>query len=91
MMLAGAEIVDNSSVAYSSAGAGIVAASVPSPPAQGSSKDAQPQPLFQGLAMAPKLDPVDIHFSNITCTVKLGITKGKLFLFVYKLNLLYIF
>lgn len=74
MMLAGAQIVDETSVAYTTGSAG---ASVTMSPAQGSSRDAQPVETAQGLHMVPKVDPVDIAFSNITCTVKLGITKGK--------------
>ena len=95
-MLAGAQIVDKSSVAFTT---GNTEANDPSPPyptmdtgaVQGSSRGVgwvapptapaapvqveEPAP-GQGLHMIPKLDPVDIHFSNITCTVKLGITKG---------------
>lgn len=76
MMLAGAQIVDETSVAYSTGNTGTSAAM---PPVQGSSREAQPVAVApaQGLTMTPKLEPVDIHFSNITCTVKLGITKGK--------------
>lgn len=84
MMLAGAQIVDESSVAYTSgksADTGTTGTSAAMPPVQGSSKEAQPigwnPSSAQGLHMVPKVDPVDIHFSNITCTVKLGITKGK--------------
>ncbi|CAB3223859.1 unnamed protein product [Arctia plantaginis] len=75
MMLAGAEI-DKTSVAYTSGSSGNVEPSVAIPAVQGSSKEAQVEALAQGLAMAPKLEPVDIQFSNITCTVNLGFTKG---------------
>ncbi|KAJ8721648.1 hypothetical protein PYW07_002423 [Mythimna separata] len=83
MMLAGAQIVDETSVAFTTGNpgnTGTAGNSPPTYPAQGSSREAQPvaaaPPTEQGLHMIPKLDPVDIHFSNITCTVKLGITKG---------------
>ncbi|XP_075974049.1 ATP-binding cassette sub-family G member 1 [Anticarsia gemmatalis] len=81
MMLAGAQIVDDGSVAYSAGadGSGAVGWNVPPSPTQGSSKDAQvelPENPVQEFGMIPKLEPVDISFSNITCTVKLGITKG---------------
>ncbi|XP_021201259.3 ATP-binding cassette sub-family G member 1 [Helicoverpa armigera] len=79
MMLAGAQIVDENSVAFTSGNMGTAGGSPSVPPAQGSSKEAQPVAQAapaQGLHMIPKQEPVDIHFSNITCTVKLGITKG---------------
>ncbi|XP_047019492.1 ATP-binding cassette sub-family G member 1 [Helicoverpa zea] len=79
MMLAGAQIVDENSVAFTSGNMGTAGGSPPVLPAQGSSKEAQPVAQAapaQGLHMIPKQEPVDIHFSNITCTVKLGITKG---------------
>ncbi|CAH1646788.1 unnamed protein product [Spodoptera littoralis] len=80
MMLAGAQIVDESSVAYTSGKSGNTETSAAMPPEQGSSREAQSvdwnPASAQGLHMVPKVDPVDIHFSNITCTVKLGINKG---------------
>ncbi|XP_022814668.1 ATP-binding cassette sub-family G member 1 [Spodoptera litura] len=80
MMLAGAQIVDESSVAYTSGKSGNTGTSATMPPEEGSSREAQPvgwnPASAQGLHMVPKVDPVDIHFSNITCTVKLGINKG---------------
>ncbi|KOB70147.1 Uncharacterized protein OBRU01_15799 [Operophtera brumata] len=77
MMLAGAQIVDNGSVAYSQASQAPQeaprAVSEPMP----SQAPLPPAQAAQGLARVPTTDPVDIHFSNITCTVKLGINKGK--------------
>lgn len=72
MMLAGAEIVNKSSVAYRSENTQNVGT-----PAAGTSEEKK-RPLAQGLARVPTREPVDIHFSNVTCTVKLGINKGKL-------------
>lgn len=78
MMLAGAQIVEQSTVAYSPGGAvsvpvGLTApAAAPAPPQQPPAL-----PESQGLARVPSTEPVDINFSNITCTVKLGINKGK--------------
>lgn len=72
-MLAGAQIVDNGSVAFSQTPAPqevpkTVAVAIPS---------AAPESVAtQGLSRVPTIAPVDISFSNITCTVKLGINKG---------------
>lgn len=74
MMLAGAQIVDEQSVAYRpdmSVRPSVSSSHTPSPSPQG------PQGLRQTIAKIPQRDPVDIHFSNITCTVSLGINKGK--------------
>lgn len=75
-MLAGAQIVDDSSVAYSAENNTI------SPPISGT----QPgiiaetsygfQPPDASPTRRPTKEPVDIQFTNITCTVKLGINKG---------------
>lgn len=83
MMLAGAQI-DKTSVAYTSGSSGNVEPSVALPAVQGSSKEAQVEAPAQGLAMAPKLEPVDIQFNNITCTVNLGFTKGEFSLITLK-------
>lgn len=71
MMLAGAEIVDKTSVAYRSENTQNVVL-----PAAGTSEVIPA--ITQGLSRVPTREPVDIHFSNVTCTVKLGINKGKL-------------
>ncbi|XP_063388514.1 ATP-binding cassette subfamily G member 4 [Cydia fagiglandana] len=82
MMLAGAEIVDKS-VAFSSDGvvlpapAAIPASAAPAAPASAVPAAAtMTQAAPQGLSRVPEREAVDIHFSNITCTVKLGINKG---------------
>lgn len=75
MMLAGAQVVDNTSVEFSKSSEN-VRTNVSTAPAQGCSKDLEVKTPAQSLTMTPKLEPVDIHFSNITCTVQLGITKG---------------
>lgn len=74
MMLAGAQIVDNGSVTYSQVSAPqevlkTAALTIPS-------AAPEPVPATQGLSRVPTTAPVDISFSNITCTVKLGINKG---------------
>lgn len=77
MMLAGAQIVDNGSVTYSQ-----TPQAPPEVPknvtlAMPSQALPEPVPATQGLSRVPTTDPVDISFSNITCTVKLGINKGE--------------
>ncbi|CAH0714193.1 unnamed protein product, partial [Brenthis ino] len=67
MMLAGAEIVEKGSVAYKADEAGNSEAVISSGPSQSQAK---------GLAQVPTKEPVDIQFTNITCTVSLGINKG---------------
>lgn len=88
-MLAGAQIVDDTSVAFTTGNTGITGLSPTMPPVQGSSRETQPvappAASAQGLHMVPKVDPVDIHFSNITCTVKLGITKGNFEHLIYEI------
>lgn len=79
-MLAGAEIVDKGPravAAYSQGNAeNTVSVSLPTPmPPKTNPIPEETQ--TQGLTRVPTTDPVDIHFSNITCTVKLGINKGK--------------
>lgn len=84
-MLAGAKIIDNGSVTYSqgpqASQASPKSVSVPMP------LQAPLAPAAQGLARVPTTDPVDIHFSNITCTVKLGINKGEFFNVRFQHNL----
>ncbi|XP_061379873.1 ATP-binding cassette sub-family G member 4 [Danaus plexippus] len=63
MMLAGAEIVESVSYKADTENAEVIA--------PGSSQDKAP-----GLAKLPTKDPVDMQFTNITCTVNLGINKG---------------
>lgn len=67
MMLAGAEIVEKGSVAFKTDEAGNSEAVISSGPSQSQVK---------GLAQVPTKEPVDIQFTNITCTVSLGINKG---------------
>lgn len=62
-MLAGAEIVESVSYKADTENAEVIA--------PGSSQDKAP-----GLAKLPTKDPVDMQFTNITCTVNLGINKG---------------
>lgn len=82
MMLAGAQIVEESSVAYSPGSAVIIPIAnpgtsiIPEAPTQAPPKPSVAVLETQGLARIPTTDPVDISFSNITCTVKLGINKG---------------
>lgn len=79
MILAGAQIVEHGSVAYSQGP--VAPAPLEAPTASGGlpvPTQLLPEPAqAQGLARVPTTDPVDIHFSNITCTVKLGINKGE--------------
>lgn len=68
MMLAGAEIVTDK------------VEDVPlTQPQQGPSGT---QSTALEVAQAPTREPVDIHFSNITCTVNLGFNKGEFLLFI---------
>lgn len=70
MMLAGAEIVKES-VAFRRDKTGnseVVITPGPSQP--------EVPTGGMGLSRVPTMEPVDIHFSNITCTVSLGINKG---------------
>ncbi|KAL0831096.1 hypothetical protein ABMA28_001969 [Loxostege sticticalis] len=64
MMLAGAEIVTEE------------AGALPMTPAGSSGQAQASQVQVQEVGQAPTRDPVDIHFSNITCTVSLGFNKG---------------
>ncbi|KAM3964315.1 LOW QUALITY PROTEIN: ATP-binding cassette subfamily G member 4-like [Aphomia sociella] len=68
MMLAGAQIVEESSVAFKTENASVSIDAAPRP-----SGGVQPE---QGLSKIPNREPVDIFFSNITCTVNLGFNKG---------------
>lgn len=65
MMLAGAEIVTEE------------AGALPLTPAGSSGQAQASQVQVQEVGQAPTRDPVDIHFSNITCTVSLGFNKGE--------------
>ncbi|XP_048480455.1 ATP-binding cassette sub-family G member 1 [Plutella xylostella] len=73
MMLAGVQVLDKDAVQYRSQDApasqdgGSGSATPPAPP---SSTPAQ------SLARVPSRGPVDMNFTNVTCTVKLGINKG---------------
>lgn len=70
MMLAGAEIVKES-VAFKKDKTGnseVVITPGPSQP--------EVPTGGMGLSRVPTMEPVDIQFSNITCTVSLGINKG---------------
>lgn len=67
MMLAGAEIVEKGSVEYKTDETGNAEAVITPGPSQSQAR---------GLAKVPTKEPVDIHFTNITCTVSLGINKG---------------
>ncbi|XP_059049583.1 ATP-binding cassette subfamily G member 4 [Achroia grisella] len=70
-MLAGAQIVEESSVTYTKDNASI--AFEAAQPAQGSSNQSQTTQSFSTMS---KSQPVDISFTNITCTVSLGFNKG---------------
>ncbi|CAG4972313.1 unnamed protein product [Parnassius apollo] len=72
MILAGAQIVDDHSVAYRPENMPETVKSSVTPAIKegSSSQDAQV------VAKIPKRDLVDIQFTNITCTVSLGINKG---------------
>lgn len=78
MMLAGAEIVDKDSVTFSSE-----ASSVALPAKEPVAVPAPAPAPVQGLARVPTREAVDICFSNVTCTVNLGINKG---IYVYDLK-----
>lgn len=79
-MLAGAEIVNDSSVAYRPENDKIHPPGfiVPEP------QHGTPEPSYRyptpsdndSSTRRPAKEPVDIQFTNITCTVKLGINKG---------------
>lgn len=81
MMLAGAQIIDEGSVAYIPENDKIC------PPNSGPQHGTTPVPSYsypnpsedESLARRPTKEPVDIQFTNITCTVKLGINKGNYF------------
>ncbi|KAJ0175433.1 hypothetical protein K1T71_008592 [Dendrolimus kikuchii] len=75
MMLAGVKIVDHSSVAFVENERRVSAVEQPPTPAVPVAVSRAPG-AGQGLARVPTTDPVDIHFTNITCTVKLGFNKG---------------
>ncbi|XP_014360791.2 ATP-binding cassette sub-family G member 1 [Papilio machaon] len=77
MMLAGAQIVDEQSVAYRPDMSGTVRPSASPSQAPTPASPLGTQGLRQTVAKIPNRDPVDIHFSNITCTVSLGINKGQ--------------
>ncbi|XP_050346805.1 ATP-binding cassette sub-family G member 4 [Nymphalis io] len=66
MMLAGAEIVKES-VAFKKDDHGNTEAVI-------APKSSQPGAM--GLTRVPTMEPVDIQFTNVTCTVSLGINKG---------------
>ncbi|XP_072938807.1 ATP-binding cassette sub-family G member 1 [Epargyreus clarus] len=72
MMLAGAEIVQKDSVVYKPDDSNSETAV--SLAVEGPSQEVPPPGA--GLARVPTRDPVDIQFTNVTCTVKLGINKG---------------
>ncbi|XP_026315469.1 ATP-binding cassette sub-family G member 4 [Hyposmocoma kahamanoa] len=78
MMLAGAQIVDESSVAHRPENDKIYPLnSRPQPGTSPEPSSRYPTPSEdESLARRPTKEPVDIQFSNITCTVKLGINKG---------------
>ncbi|XP_049867817.1 ATP-binding cassette sub-family G member 1 [Pectinophora gossypiella] len=78
MMLAGAQIVDSGSVAYRHNNGESVVPPLPTlpAPAQAPGPSSIAPVQMQGLARVPTKEAVDIQFSNITCTVKLGINKG---------------
>ncbi|XP_063822397.1 ATP-binding cassette subfamily G member 4 [Ostrinia nubilalis] len=71
MMLAGAEIVTEDAGAMPM---------VPAGPSGSQASEAPQAPQakvqVQDVGPAPTRDPVDLHFSNITCTVNLGFNKG---------------
>lgn len=81
MMLAGAQIVDESSVTHRPENDKIYTLnSRPQPGTSPEPSSRYPTPSEdESLARRPTKEPVDIQFSNITCTVKLGINKGKSF------------
>ncbi|KAG6445704.1 hypothetical protein O3G_MSEX004064 [Manduca sexta] len=64
MMLAGAQIEESVSYTPEKASVSIAA------------KEPQKHVVAQGLTRVPSTDPVDIQFTNITCTVRLGFNKG---------------
>lgn len=70
MMLAGAEIVKES-VAFKKDKTGNSEAVITPGPSR-------PEVATggMGLSRVPTMEPVDIQFTNITCTVSLGINKG---------------
>ncbi|CAK1549452.1 unnamed protein product [Leptosia nina] len=82
MMLAGVQIVEDQSVTYKADGERDTpggersSPSVPSTTTQSSKPPTPSQLQNRGLSRIPDKDPVDIQFSNITCTVSLGINKG---------------
>lgn len=77
MMLAGVQIVDQSSVAFKSENGERASAAAPAQPPPVPVEMPRPPGAGQGLARVPTTGPVDIHFTNITCTVKLGFNKGQ--------------
>ncbi|XP_023942467.2 ATP-binding cassette subfamily G member 4 isoform X1 [Bicyclus anynana] len=76
MMLAGAEIVESSVSFKTDEAGGSQAVISPGTSAEAQAAGAQPPAQAAGLARVPTREPVDIQFSNVTCTVKLGINKG---------------
>lgn len=82
-MLAGAQIVDEGSVAYRPENDHIFAP-IPRPQPGTTPESSFPTPSEdESLPRRPTKEPVDIHFSNITCTVKLGINKGNSLFFKF--------
>lgn len=77
-MLAGAQIVDQGSVAYKPENDKVYTPnSRPQLVATPESSYRYPTPSEdENQARRPTKEPVDIQFTNITCTVKLGINKG---------------
>lgn len=71
MMLAGAQIVEDSNVAFNKNNASV--AIEPSGPGEGPSFHVKP---LIGSSKVVSRQPVDMSFSNITCTVSLGFNKG---------------
>ncbi|XP_060803928.1 ATP-binding cassette sub-family G member 1 [Amyelois transitella] len=67
MMLAGAQIVSEDTVAYKNNSEEVTAS-----PEGGHSQNGQTTNTLK----SPNAEPVDISFSNITCTVNLGFNKG---------------
>lgn len=82
MILAGAQIIDEGGVAYK-------------PDNKKDSPRDSPGPSYslpsrsggEVIARPPSREPVDIQFTQITCTVKLGINKGIFFLLCLFLGL----
>lgn len=102
MMLAGVQVVEKDSVQYRAQESRepalepqvSVLSRAPDPqlpqvavPLRASNPQDGRTPEDSGFSRAPNRTPVDINFANITCTVKLGITKGKCLVYLVNFGL----